>query len=62
LLTERIGVLVRLVLLHFENGILLHFLFDALFKLLQGKLQNLHRLDHPLREDRPLFLLEFLAE
>ena len=38
---------------HFENGVILQFLLDPLFQGHQGKLENLHALDHARREKLP---------
>jgi hypothetical protein len=49
-------------LLQFQRGIFDQLLLDALLQLLQGKLQYLHRLDHPGRQFLNLELTVFEAE
>ena len=53
---------IGIVLLQFQNGIFPHFLLDPLLQGQDRQLQNLHRLDHPRRQnlllDHPHVLTE----
>jgi hypothetical protein len=51
-----------IALLQLQGGVLDKLLLDPLLQLLQGELQNLHRLDHPRRQLLHLELSVFKAE
>ncbi len=48
--------------LKFKNRIFFQFLVDPFFQLKRRKLKNLHRLDHPLRQDLSLLLTKLLSK
>ena len=56
------GGQIGIVLLQFEDGILPHFLLDPLLQGQDGQLQNLHRLDHPRRQNLFLHHPQVLTE
>ena len=53
---------IGIVLPQVEHGILLDFLLDPLLQGQDGQLQNLHRLDHPRRQNLLLYHPQVLTE
>ena len=52
----------RLFLLHLQNRVLFHLLFDSLLQRQNRQLQDLHRLDHPRRQHLLLHHSEILTK